>query len=195
MQTAFESLKQLIYSIQPLSDEDWEAFAMLWKPFAAKRKQVITGAGEKEKYLYFVMEGVQRIYYFDEQQREATLVFTYAPSFGGILDALMLQHPSRYSYETLTTSTFLRISHHDLQALMQSRPAIESLIRQGITGALSGILERLVELQCFNTEERFRRLLQRSPHILQLVPHKYLANYLGMDATNFSKLINKVRME
>ncbi|MFN3381588.1 MAG: Crp/Fnr family transcriptional regulator, partial [Runella zeae] len=42
--------------------------------------------------------------------------------------------------------------------------------------------------------DRFRCLLQRSPHILQLVPHKYLANYLGMDATNFIKLINKVRM-
>jgi hypothetical protein len=36
--------------------------------------------------------------------------------------------------------------------------------------------------------------LQRSPHILQLVPHKYLANYLGIDATNFSKLLNRVRI-
>jgi hypothetical protein len=31
--------------------------------------------------LYFVIEGVQRVYYFDDQSREATLVFTYAPSF------------------------------------------------------------------------------------------------------------------
>ncbi len=195
MPSAFDSLKQVIFSLQPLSEEDWEAFSGIWKPFSAKRKEILTVAGDKEKYLYFVVEGVQRVYYFDEQQREATLVFTYAPSFGGVLDALMLQQPSRYSYETLTFSTFLRTSFHDLQTLMQSRPAIEFLIRQGITGALSGVLERLVELQCFTTEERFRRLLQRSPHILQLVPHKYLANYLGMDATNFSKLINKIRME
>lgn len=195
MPSAFDSLKQVIFSLQPLSEEDWEAFSGIWKPFSAKRKEILTVASEKEKYLYFVIEGVQRVYYFDEQQREATLVFTYAPSFGGVLDALMLQQPSRYSYETLTASTFLRASFHDLQTLMQSRPAIEFLIRQGITGALSGVLERLVELQCFTTEERFRSLLQRSPHILQLVPHKYLANYLGMDATNFSKLINKIRME
>ncbi|RDB03938.1 Crp/Fnr family transcriptional regulator [Runella aurantiaca] len=195
MQIALDSLKQLTLSIQPLSDEEWDAFSKIWKPFSAKRKEVITAAGEKEKYLYFVVEGVQRVYYFDEQHREATLVFTYAPSFGGVLDALMLQQPSRYSYETLTSSVFLRASYHDLQTLMQSHPAIELLIRQGITGALTGVLERLVELQCFSTEERFRRLLQRSPHILQLVPHKYLANYLGMDATNFSKLMNKVKMD
>ena len=195
MQIALDSLKQLTLSIQPLSDEEWDAFSKIWKPFSAKRKEVITSAGEKEKYLYFVVEGVQRVYYFDEQHREATLVFTYAPSFGGVLDALMLQQPSRYSYETLTASVFLRASYHDLQTLMKSQHSIELLIRQGIMGALTGVLERLVELQCFSTEERFRRLLQRSPHILQLVPHKYLANYLGMDATNFSKLMNKVKMD
>ncbi|AEI51317.1 Crp/Fnr family transcriptional regulator [Runella slithyformis] len=195
MESAFDSLKQVIFSLQPLSEVDWEAFLLIWKPFSAKRKEILTVAGAKEKYLYFVVEGVQRVYYFDDQQREATTVFTYAPSFGGVIDALLLQQPSRYSYETLTSSTFLRASYHDLQLLMQSRPPIESFVRQGITGALSGVLERLVELQCFSAEERFRCLLQRSPHILQLVPHKYLANYLGMDATNFSKLINKVRME
>jgi hypothetical protein len=56
------------------------------------------------------------------------------------------------------------------------------------------VLERLVELQTFSAEDRYKRLLQRSPHILQLVPHKYLASYLGMDATNFSKLINKIKI-
>jgi hypothetical protein len=57
---------------------------------------------------------------------------------------------------------------------------------------ISGLEERLVEIQCFNSEDKLRSLLKRSPHILQLVPHKYLASYLGIDATNFSKLINKI---
>lgn len=77
---------------------------------------------------------------------------------------------------------------------MDTRPAVSSMIRQGLSHTLSGLLERLVELQCFSSEEKFRKLLKRSPHILQLVPHKYLANYLGIEATNFSKLINKVKI-
>ena len=194
MSDSLAQLKQLIASINPLSDEDWIAFSNIWKPFTAKRKELITMAGEKEKYLYFVVEGVQRVYYFDEQNREATLVFTYNPSFGGVLDSLMLQENSRYFYETLTPSVFLRASFPELQALMQTKPVIEGVIRQGITHALSGMLTRLVELQCYSSEERFLKLLQRSPHILQLVPHKYLANYLGIDATNFSKLINKIKI-
>lgn len=194
MSTPLLQLKQLVFNINPLTNDDWEDFSKLWKPYSAKRKEIITSMEEREKYLYFVVEGVQRVYYFDEQNREATLVFTYNPSFGGVLDSLLLQTRSRYFYETLTSSTFLRAPFAELQIMMQSRPAIEILIRQGITHALSGLLTRLVELQCYSSEERFSQLLQRSPHILQLVPHKYLANYLGIDATNFSKFINKIRI-
>lgn len=194
MPEAILELQKLINAIHPISQADWEEFSGLWKPFSAKRKEVLTQAGEIEKYLYFVVEGVQRVYYFDEQYREATLVFTYAPSFGGVLDAMLLQQPSRYYYETLTPSVFLRAPINEVLALINAKPALAFMIRQGLTHTLSGVLERLVELQCYSSEEKFRKLLQRSPHILQLVPHKYLANYLGIEATNFSKLMNKVKL-
>jgi CRP-like cAMP-binding protein len=194
MPEAITQLQQLSAAIHPLFPAEWDAFSGIWKPFTAKRKTVLTVAGETEKYLYFVTEGVQRMYYFDEQDREATILFTYAPSFGGVLDAGLLQQPSRYFYETLTPSLFLRAPYIELQPLMRRHTGIETLIRQGLTIALSGVLERLVELQCFSSEEKFKALLRRSPHILGLVPHKYLADYLGINATNFSKLRNNIRI-
>ncbi|AQG78330.1 Crp/Fnr family transcriptional regulator [Spirosoma montaniterrae] len=190
---SLEPLAQLIGAIHPLSVADWSAFSAIWHPISAKRKQPITTAGQTENYLYCVTEGVQRVYYVDDAGREATLLFTYAPSFGGVVDSLLLRQPSRYYYETLTPSTFLRASFHDLQAVMQAHPAIETAIRLGTTQALSGVLERLVELQCYSSAEKLRALLRRSPHLLQLVPHKYIANYIGVDPTNFSKLINSIR--
>ena len=194
METAHTKLKHMLLAIHPLTEEECTTFLKIWKPFKAKRKEILTAIGEEERYLYFVEEGVQRVFYLDEQDREATLLFTYAPSFGGVIDALMLQHPSRYFYETLTPSSFLRTTNADLQAMIQAMPNLALLINKGLSNALSGVLERQVELQCFSSEQKFIKLLQRSPHILQLVPHKYLANYLGIDATNFSKLINKIKI-
>jgi CRP-like cAMP-binding protein len=159
-----------------------------------KRKDIITPAGEIEKYLYFVTDGVQRIVYHDDQDRESTLVFSYPPSFGGSIDSFFLQKTSPYSFEALTPSTFLRASFQSVDACMQKHFCVSDAIRTGITQAFSGLLERMIELQCFSSEEKFRKLLTRSPHILTLVPHKYLANYLGIDSTNFSKLINSVRI-
>ncbi|MGZ3937906.1 MAG: hypothetical protein ACXVLT_04300 [Flavisolibacter sp.] len=45
--------------------------------------------------------------------------------------------------------------------------------------ALKSVLEQVVELQCFTAEEKFRQLLKRSPHVLNPIPHKYLASYMG----------------
>jgi CRP-like cAMP-binding protein len=140
------------------------------------------------------LEGVQRAYYVGEDGREATLVFTYAPSFGGVADSFLLQQPSRYWYETLTPSRFLRATFQQLDELMQRHHALERLMRQLTNHALAGTLARQIELQSFSAEQRFRALLSRSPQLLQLVPHKYIANYLGMDATNFSKFMGSIRL-
>ncbi len=194
MQEDISKLFTLVNAIHKLPDDDWKALSEIWIPFSAKCKAILTAAGEPERYIYFVLEGVQHVYYEDDQDRNATIVFMYPPSFAGVLDASLLQTPSRYYFETLTPSRFLRATVNDLLTLAHTRINIALMLERGVVQTFSGVLERLVELQSFSAEERFRNLLKRSPHILQLVPHKYLANYIGIDATNFSKLINKIRI-
>jgi CRP-like cAMP-binding protein len=161
---------------------------------SAKRKTILTAEGEVEKYLYLVLEGVQRAYAIGNDGREATLVFTYAPSFSGVADSFLLQRPSRYWFETLTPSVFFRTSFADFDAILQKHPLLERKLRIAPSETLEGVLVRQIELQSFTAEQRFRTLMARSPHLLQLVPHKYIANYLGMDATNFSKLLGQIRI-
>ena len=194
MMVDLESLKKMLTSIHPLSDEEWTAFSAIWQPYSSKRKEILTMAGEKEKYIYFITDGVQRVYYYDGQDREATVVFTYAPSMGGVIDAFMLQEPASYFYETLTPSTFYRATYQDFMSILKEYPTLERVTTLSLSKTISGMLERMVELQCYSSEDKFKALLRRSPHILHLVPHKYLANYLGMDPTNFSKFINNVRI-
>jgi CRP-like cAMP-binding protein len=189
-----EALKKTIELIHPLTEEAAHDFYSIWTEHRVKRKEIITSAGEVEKHLYFVTDGVQRIVYQDDQNRESTLVFSYPPSFGGVIDSFFLQKPSAYYFEALTPSVFLRTPFDAVNQCMQKHHCVSEALRLGVTQAFSGLLERMVELQCFTSEEKFRQLLKRSPHILTLVPHKYLANYLGIDPTNFSKLINSVRI-
>jgi CRP-like cAMP-binding protein len=194
MTKEIELLKKTVTAIYPMQEEEMNLFLEPWKLATIGRKQTMTVAGQKENYLYFITEGVQRIFYVDEQGEEATILFTYSPSFGGVVDAFLLQQPSRYYCESLTASAYLQISYNQLNNLMMKSKAVEAFVRKALSHSLSGLLERIVDLQCYSSEEKFRKLLQRSPHILQLVPQKYLASYLGIDATNFSKLMNSVRI-
>lgn len=188
------SLQQFINVVHPLKEQEMTKFLTIWQPFECKRKTILTAAGETEKYLYFVLEGVQRAFYIGHEKQEATIVFTYAPSFSGVADSLLTQTPSNFFLETLTSSRFLRASYKQLDQLMNEYPAIQRMVLRLTSFALKGVLERQIELQCFSAEEKFKTLLKRSPHVLQIIPHKYLASYLGIDATTFSKLLGSVRL-
>ena len=189
-----QALRTTINAVVPLPDEEWEALIACWQPMNARRKTVLTAAGDTERYLYYVLEGVQRAFCLDEGQKDATLIFSYTGSFSGIIDSYFLQQPSRYYLETLTKSAFLRLSFNDLSRLMQEYPLIAQWVHISTVHAMAGLMERHIETLTLGAEQKFRRLLSRSPLVLLLIPHKYLASYLGIDPATFSKLMGAVRI-
>lgn len=190
---SLETLRLQIFRIHPLDDAAWEAMSRVWTVVDVSRKQFITRAGDVGHYLYHVLEGVQRAVYIDDN-REATIVFSYPPSFSGVVDSFFSRQPSRYFLEALTQSRFLRMHHHELERLMQEHRSIETFVRVAVTQALAGTLQRQIELLCYSAEEKFTTLLRRSPQVLQLIPHKYLASYIGVDPATFSRLLKTVRI-
>ena len=189
-----EQLYTFIAAVQSLKENEWQQFSGIWQPFECKRKTILTATGETERHLYFVLDGLQRAFYVGDDQKEATIVFTYPHSFSGVADSFLTQTASNYFFETLTASKFLRTTYMQLAELMNKFPAIQQLVLKLTAFALKGVLERQIEIQSFSAEEKFRSLLKRSPHVLQIIPHKYLASYLGIDPATFSKLLGSVRI-
>lgn len=189
-----QQLRSFCNQIHPLAEVMWADIEKVWQPVEFKRKMLLTSTGETEKYLYFVTAGIQRAFYMKESGKEATIVFTYPFSFSGVADSFLLQQPSKYYFETLTQSCFLRTTYQQIESLMTEHRPFELLIRKATSYALAGALERQIELQCFSAEEKFVTLMSRSAHLLNMIPHKYLASYLGIDAATFSKLLSTVKI-
>jgi CRP-like cAMP-binding protein len=188
------TLRDFVDKVHPLKTDEWEDFSSIWMLVSFKRKTVLTVAGETERHLYFVLEGVQRAFYIGSGHSEATIVFTYPHSFSGVADSFLTQQPSKFFLETLTSSKMLRTSFQQVQQLMDKYHNFERWVRLAASYSLKGVLERQVELLSFSAEEKFKTLLTRSPHVLQIIPHKYLASYLGIDPSTFSKLLATVRL-
>jgi CRP-like cAMP-binding protein len=188
-----DKLRQQLSARHPIDEAAWADFSAIWIPVKYKRKSIITVAGETEKYLYWVTSGVQRGFHL-HGDKEATIVFSYPYSFSGIIDSFLNQQPSRYFLETLTASSFLKTSYLQFEQVRKKWPDIAEVVYLFLAATVSGILERQIELMVYTAEEKFRILLKRSPHILNLIPHKYLASYLGIDPTTFSKLLSSIKI-
>lgn len=184
----FEFLKQF----HDISLEEYDLLNSRLKTKTFRKGELITVPGQIQRELYFVKSGVQ-LSYFESENKTHVIVFTYAPNLCTIPDSFSFQIPSRYFLSCLTDSEMDYLTYDTLQELFEQSRGIERLFRKITEATLAGMINRHVELHSMSIEERFKVFCNRSPHLLQIVPHKYLASYLAIDATNFSKLFNRVK--
>lgn len=186
------TLRSFLENIYPLTSFEVELLLESWELVSFNRKEVITREGTHEKYMYFVVEGVQRAYYLKDG-KEITIVFTYCPSFCGNIDSLLTRTPSRYFIETITESNLLRRSYNEIEELAARYHGINMLLRKATEAALVGVNRKHYELLALSMEEKFESFYNRSAFLINQIPHKYIASYLGIDPTNFSKILKKHR--
>ena len=152
-----------------------------------KRNEFITVPGQIQKELYFVKSGVQ-MSYFDTDNKTHVMAFTYPPNLCAIPESFSFQTPSSYYLACLTDSEMNYISFDELQMLFDQSHHLERLFRKMTEAVLAGMINRHIELHSLTIEERFKAFCQRSSHLLQLVPHKYIASYLGITQETLSRL-------
>ncbi len=175
-----------------ISAADYDLLSGKLKTKTFKKGDLIIVPGQIQKELFFVKSGVQ-MSCFDTDNKTHVIAFTYFPNLCAIPESFSLQIPSRYFLTCLTDSELEYISFEDLQKLFDQSQSVERLFRKMTEFILAGVINRHLELHALTMEERYKAFCQRSPHLLRLVPHKYIASYLGIDPTNFSRLFNNVK--
>jgi CRP-like cAMP-binding protein len=188
-----EELRQFILKIHPVGRDALDRFVNHWHPLEFSRGEIVTRAGQVERYFYFMTEGIQKAYY-EKNGKEHVIAFTLPPAFTCIPESFVTRQPSHYFLQCITPCKVLRISHEQIEALADESPDIEKLIRKSHERILAGLITRYHQLIACTIEERFNLFVSRSPHLLNIIPHKDIASYLGMNATNFSKLYNSIRI-
>lgn len=177
----------------PLPEADYALLVAKLRPRSFKKGDFLTVPGQVQKDLYFVKSGVQ-MSYFDAEEKVHVIAFTYAPNPCAIPESFSFQAPSRYFLTCLSDSEMDAISYDSLLELFDRSQPLERLFRRMTEAILAGMINRHIELHSMTIEERYLTFCQRSPHLLQLVPHKYIASYLSIDPSNFSKLFNSVKI-
>lgn len=186
-------MKAFFSQIHPVEADILEEYISHWKPHTVPKQTIMTFQGDTERYMYYVLEGIQKSYH-SIGNKEHIVAFTYPPSLTGIPESFLTQTPSAYFLATIAESRFLRISFEKHQALMAKHRPIETMFRKATEMLLVDILNRYSGLMADDIETRFLKFTQRSPHLLQMVTQKDIASYLRIDPTNFSKLLGKLKI-
>ena len=190
MNEVYKSLRTIISKHVRLSDEVWNKFIDCWEPYECRKNTLITDFGTVERYFYFVFDGLIRGYFIKDGM-EYNMGFSYKGDFSGEYESFVNQRPAQFAMESLTDVVALRISHAKLMSMYQKHPEIERWGRLFNEMILSGLGVFIRSIIADTAEERFQRLMSQSPHVIQLIPQKHLASYLGMTPETFSRIRKK----
>jgi CRP-like cAMP-binding protein len=183
-----EAIQQLFTDVAAVPQAVLDRLVQKWNiRKQLQRNDYLIENGQTESTLYFVSKGSFRIFY-PYKGEEICVGFGYDNTLLCAYPSLLLNAPSEYCIQAIKASEVLGILRDDFYALMEEAPELERCWRKMTEMALMGKIEREKEMLTFTPEERLQRLFQRSPHVFQHIPRKYIASYLRMSPETLSRI-------
>jgi CRP-like cAMP-binding protein len=182
-----EALFPYFNTFHPLSRAAQKAIADISTPISLSRNKDLQAIGHTCKTIYFIESGIARIYYYKDGL-DVTESFEFAHSILARVESLFNGRPSRKGIQIVEDAELIAIDAHKLFQLYDVYPEIERLFRKIFEAAHVNLVNRLESLQFHTAEERYRALIAASPKILQRVPLKHIASYLGITQVSLSRI-------
>ncbi len=156
-----------------------------------KKGEIIQRPNDKRLKAFFVINGLLKSYIIDEKGKEH--IFMFAPENWLILDVelfsknanavLFIEAIENSEVEVLNENVFSNKENYSSQLLAQQ---IDKLINRIIR-----LQNRILLLMSYSAKERYEAFLRTYPNIVQRVPQKMIASYLGITPEALSTLRRK----
>lgn len=188
MNDAHDQLIQYISSRVPLSTADATLIRDKYQLQKVKKKEFLFKQGSTCALEAFVVNGTFRMYYVDARGLEHVLYFAFKDWWVGDLAAFYQGSPAHLNAQALEDSLILTINREAKEELFEKIPALERLFRIVVQKNLTALQRRFLSTISETAEERYKKLLSRSPNIEQLVPQHQIASYLGILPESLSRM-------
>ena len=191
-----ESLRKAITSVSPLSDESMSAFVNTWKHWSTPKDFFLLKENTVSDYIYFIKKGVARIYYYKNARpadpfgrgKEITEWIALDDQFFLSITSFFQRVPSYLIIQTIEPSEVYGIHHDDFMNLADKYHDVERLLRKMVTLSLILSQVRMDSIQFESAQQRYEKLLQTTPQIVQRVPLTYIASFLGITLETLSRI-------
>lgn len=174
-----------------ISDEEWTFFVSKLSRQEFPKKHLLLKEGQIENYLSFVETGVIR-YYIPKLENDLTFTFVFDNSFVSGYNSFLTREPSTYQIETLTKVTLWRLTYNDLQTIYHETEIGNHIGRQASEDLFLKKSKRELSLLNETAEQRYQNLFTEQPHLIQQIPLKYIASYIGVTPQALSRIRKRI---
>lgn len=158
-----------------------------------KKNDFIIEKGKIANFYYFLEEGYLRSYTIDLDGNDITTKFFSKQDIVIDWNSYFLKKPAKEAIQALTKGKCWKITFTNFMKLFH----IESFREVGRTRLVNNYFElknHSVSIIADHAKERYLNLMNDKPQIVQNVPLKHIATYLGITDTSLSRIRKEVTL-
>ena len=182
------SFKELFLSNITLSADQLEKFNQIVYTKTVPKGHILLHKGENSSKGYFVKKGCLRCYSIDEKGKEH--IFMFAPE-GWMASDIATQWkniPSDLFIDALEDSEVEVLDIRAAEAIGVDSRQLFGMGTEKLVNRIAVLQKRIIMLMSASAWERYEHFLETYPNIVQRVPQRMIASYLGITPEALSKL-------
>lgn len=157
----------------------------------ARKNEILVPNGAIARHVYFVVKGCLRIFLTGDDGSESTRFLVFEGRMGTAFPSFILKQPSFAAVQSIEDSELLMLSFDDRQSLYKSIPGWETMDRIGLEHEYIASIQRIESFITMDAKSRYKKLLQNNAEIIQRLPNRIVADYLGISQETLSRLKSK----
>lgn len=184
-----------IYQHPSIKKEDFGTIIPLHSKLEFLKNDFVLKEGKISNEFYLIESGLFRSYVVDFNGNEITTNF-YGPSQILIeVSSLFLRQPTKENIQALTNSVVWKIDFDAFNLLYTNMPGFTEWGRAWMSNQLFISKQRAINMLTQSATERYLDLIKEQPEIIQQVPLKFIATYLGVTDTSLSRIRKEISLK
>ncbi len=177
-----------VYEHPLLSQEELKAICSLHKKVHFQRGNFMLKEGQVAGEYLILEEGLVRSFVHDYNGNDITTNFFSENEIVIEVSSLFQRIPSKENIQALTDCICWKIDFGDFQNLYHSITGFSEWGRAWMSQSLFESKQRAVSMITDSATERYLKLLEEKPSVVQNAPLKHIASYLGITDSSLSRI-------
>jgi CRP-like cAMP-binding protein len=169
----------------------WTMIAGVGENIGVKKEQVIKEADKTEKYLSFILQGSIGVLLWNKNNFMCTDMLL-DNEFACDYLSFITQQSTPYEVIAFEDSQLFRISYENLERITTKKEWGDKFWRFALQALYVDKHLQYLQSLTLDAAQRYELMITHQPFIIQRVPQKYIASYLGITPQSLSRLRRKL---